>query len=659
MARKTRTPRQGSRSGTPRSGKARSADVTPGTPEETPSEETSATPATETPGAEPPKASDAEVPPAPEADASAAADSRAGAEKPADQDSSTAESAADAQPETAPSATRTEPTSSVETEMARDTGGAADDQAGSAQDAPDPASVSDATEPAPKPDAGEGAPEAMPEVTTGDETSDRTGTAPEAGDTASAESRSDGAASGAGTPDASADTPDAAEDAPPKTPEAETSGPEASAADAAKPDSAEERGTAAAAAAVPAAAGMAAAGMATAGAASTAATSSGNGRSGAGDTPAAPPPSRSALPLFLGGVVAAGLGLGVGWYAAEEGWIGAAPEVDLSTQDARIDSLSGEIEALEARLAEVAEQADAPRATPDDLAQVESGVQDSLDSGFAELSARIDTETEGLAEARAEAQEIGQAMGSLLQRLERAEAELTDLDGIDTVIADQGASLNESISALSVRVASIQGTQDELRAEIAEVRDIAEQRIEDIQTAAAEAAAEADRRAALAEARAALDTIAAALQSGAPFAPALARVETATDAIGQPLRDAADSGVPTVGTLQDDFGRAARAGLSASLQRMESESTTDRLTNFLRSQVGQRSLQPREGDDPDAVMSRATQAVNDGDIAAALDELEALPAAGQEAMSGWLDAARARMDALNAYDALAADMTAE
>ncbi|MCC5984805.1 MAG: hypothetical protein JJU42_10605 [Rhodobacteraceae bacterium] len=496
---------------------------------------------------------------------------------------------------------------------------------GTAPDAAGSAADTDTAAATPAPDAGGAASEGAPEP--------GSDAAPEAGDAP---------ATSAGTDKGRSDTSDTTEPSPPD------------AADSESPTS-EARGAAAAAAAVPAAAGMAAAGMAAAGAATPSGTERASG-SGAAARAAAPPQRRSAVPLFLGGVVAAGLGLGAGWYAAEEGWIGTAPEVDLSAQDARIAALSGEVEALGSRLAELAE---GPRVTPDDLAQVESGVQASLDSGFAELTAQIEAETQGLAEARAEAQEIAQAMGSLLQRLERAEAVLADLDGIDAALAEQGSALDEALSALSVRVASIQGAQDGLREEIGAVRAIAEERIEDIQAAAAAAAAEADRRAALAEARAALDTIAAALQSGAPFAPALARVETATDVIGQPLRDAADSGVATVGTLQEDFGPAARAGLSAALQGVESDSAYDRLGSFLRSQIGARSLQPREGDDPDAVMSRATQAVNDGDIAAALDELDALPSAGQAAMSGWMNAARARMDALSAFDALAADMTAE
>lgn len=610
MARKTRTPRQGSTRGAPQSGQAPNEDMKP-TEHET---DTSTGTETETGTAKPPEDVTGR------ATVDAAGQDTGGAKE------GEADTPADAAPPGAGGAAAAEARSD---ETAQ---GAAD-------------SATDATAATPEPDPGAPALQAGSEPATD---------AKAETDEASAEVAK---ASSADSGTVSSDTA-----VPETTTAADSHGPDAETRTGDRPDddtlTAEERGAAAAAAAVPAAAGMAAAGMAAAGAATSSATERPSGSGAAARAPAAPPPPprRSAVPLFLGGVAAAGLGLGAGWYAAEQGWIGGTPELDLSAQDARIAALSGDVDALQSRLADLAE---APRITPDDLAQVQSDVQETLDSGFADMAARIETETQGLAEARAEAEEIAQAMGSLLQRLERAEAALAELDGIDAALADQGSALDEALSALSVRVASIQGAQDGLREEIAAVRAIAEERIEDIQTAAAEAAAEADRRAALAEARAALDTIAAALQSGAPFAPALARVETATDAIGQPLRDAADSGVATLGALQEDFGPAARAGLGAALQGMEGDSAYDRLGSFLRSQIGARSLQPREGDDPDAVMSRATQAVNDGDIAAALDELDALPPAGQAAMSGWLNAARARMDALSAFDALAADMTDE
>jgi hypothetical protein len=62
---------------------------------------------------------------------------------------------------------------------------------------------------------------------------------------------------------------------------------------------------------------------------------------------------------------------------------------------------------------------------------------------------------------------------------------------------------------------------------------------------------------------------------------------------------------------------------------------------------------PREGSDPDAVLSRAQAAVRAGDLGAALTEMESLPEAARTAMQDWLDAASARKAAQDAADELA------
>jgi hypothetical protein len=55
-----------------------------------------------------------------------------------------------------------------------------------------------------------------------------------------------------------------------------------------------------------------------------------------------------------------------------------------------------------------------------------------------------------------------------------------------------------------------------------------------------------------------------------------------------------------------------------------------------------RSLTPRAGDSPDAILSRAEAAVGAGDLAGAIAELNTLPPAAQAAMADWIKAATAR-----------------
>ena len=104
-------------------------------------------------------------------------------------------------------------------------------------------------------------------------------------------------------------------------------------------------------------------------------------------------------------------------------------------------------------------------------------------------------------------------------------------------------------------------------------------------------------------------------------------------------------------------GEAARAGLSDSLKATMGDSAGERFTAFLRAQVGARSLEAREGDDPDAVLSRAEAALRAGQIETVLAELASLPAEGQAAMKPWIDQAAARQTALDAISALSSALT--
>jgi len=80
--------------------------------------------------------------------------------------------------------------------------------------------------------------------------------------------------------------------------------------------------------------------------------------------------------------------------------------------------------------------------------------------------------------------------------------------------------------------------------------------------------------------------------------------------------------------------------------------------NFLRSQTGARSLAPRDGDDTDAVLSRAEAALRQGDLATTLTELDALTGDPAAAMAAWRAQAETRMAALAALTVLQDQFTA-
>jgi hypothetical protein len=59
-------------------------------------------------------------------------------------------------------------------------------------------------------------------------------------------------------------------------------------------------------------------------------------------------------------------------------------------------------------------------------------------------------------------------------------------------------------------------------------------------------------------------------------------------------------------------------------------------------------LTPREGTDPDAILSRADAAVAEGRITDAIAEAAALPAEGQAALAAWLEQANLYLTAQQA-----------
>jgi len=120
------------------------------------------------------------------------------------------------------------------------------------------------------------------------------------------------------------------------------------------------------------------------------------------------------------------------------------------------------------------------------------------------------------------------------------------------------------------------------------------------------------------------------------------------------LTDNATAGLPSLQALQASFPDSARTALEAALRANMGESWSERVGNFLRTQVGVRSLTPRDGPDPDAILSRAEAALSAGDVAQALAEIATLPTPAQDALSTWRTQAQLRLDAQAALAALLA-----
>ena len=331
--------------------------------------------------------------------------------------------------------------------------------------------------------------------------------------------------------------------------------------------------------------------------------------------PAAPvvTPARNnpVMPMVVGGVIAAVIG-----FAAAQvvpiGWRSA----DTSTIQAQLDGQTAELASVKAALAK-ASQPDA--ALTDRLTAVEAALGAMTPApDLAPLISRLDALEQTVTGLQARPASMGQIDPSALNALQAQIDALKSGGIVATATAEVSAALDAKLAEAEARVGAIK--------------------------------ADADTLAAATLKRAALHQIVAALDSGAPYASAIADLGDTT--LSPVLVDHAASGLPTLQSLRQGFPDAARSALDAALKATMGTSWTDRATAFLLGQTGARSLTPREGSDPDAVLSRAEAALAAGDLSAALSEITSLPSEGQSAMADWLAQAQLRQAAAVEVQAL-------
>lgn len=357
--------------------------------------------------------------------------------------------------------------------------------------------------------------------------------------------------------------------------------------------------------------------------------------------PPAPPPARSGgggsfVGMVLGGVLAAGAGFGLA-QIVPQGW----PFAPSGQSDSRLTQQAAEIEALKASVAELA-----ARPAPDVDAAL-SALKQEVEARFAALPAPPDP----AAAIDALSGKVEADLGALQARLDAVEKASTGTDGGASALAV--AAFERDLAALRSRIDELAGGGSaaagqieqavaSARAELAAAVDQARQ----LEAQAADVARDARRDAALGR-------LSAALETGGPYASAVTELTEAGIEVPASLADHAETGVPTLVDLQRDFTPAARRALDAALRADVGEGWGERLGTFLRTQTGARSLQPRAGDDPDAILSRADAALQAGDVALAFSELEALPEAARTALSDWMAEAQTREAAVAALASVA------
>ena len=277
---------------------------------------------------------------------------------------------------------------------------------------------------------------------------------------------------------------------------------------------------------------------------------------------------------------------------------------------------------------------------------------------------------DALKEMEARRAELSAQVGKLVTRVDSLEASLDSVRKMiqATNLPQEAADARRSLEELSQRLARLEGSgevsglKDEIQALDSEnqrlsnsVADL-DARLEDMaktQSARAQAAVVQVRASIVAAGK-----LREALRSSAPFVQPLAEFREAAagdaglTAIADDLAPYADSGIPVLATVREEFDAAARR-IAQAVRQVEGEGWLAGVANRLSALVSVRRTQfAAEDDSPDAALARADVAVETGDLPAAVAALEKLTGAPRQAADDWIHRAKARIVAEQAMAAL-------
>jgi predicted nucleic acid-binding Zn-ribbon protein len=303
-------------------------------------------------------------------------------------------------------------------------------------------------------------------------------------------------------------------------------------------------------------------------------------------------------------------------------------------------SLGARVASLEKQLATI-ETGAAGAVAPERVATLENDVADlgatlarlresmpsagaAGDQAVTDLASRVDALERRLGQAQgagAEIEGLAGRLGAIEQQIAAGQQEATGL-------TENVASLSSRVEALSARADALAEGLDQLKQQIASTDDRRTQ------------------GATLARAVAQLD---AAIEQGQPFGDLLdgLRGQADPDVVQavEALQPAAAAGVPSLAALRSSFDAVANPIVHAA-QVPEGDGLLEQAAGNLMSLVTVRPVGADvKGDSAAARVARAEAALDGGDLAAAVAELEALDGAAADAAAPWLAKARPRLAA--------------
>ena len=298
-----------------------------------------------------------------------------------------------------------------------------------------------------------------------------------------------------------------------------------------------------------------------------------------------------------------------------------------------LGTLDGRIKTLEERKVE----------TPPDL------------SGLTDRVTRLEDTLKSLAQAAKDGGSVSDAaaldgkIGDIEQKLQ---------EKIDSALQAQQASSTKGLETLQGEVAALKAKLGALAeanlagdsSDLAPQLTTLDQRIAKLEAALPDLSTAIDRSAASAKSGAAAIAFAnlrAAVAAGRPYAAELAVLRSLMPDLGDlgALPSHAETGIPTVAELASNLQKIA-AGSAAPTSAPAEASFLDSMIASAKSAVSIRRVgADTTGSEPSAVLARAEAALEQGNLATAIKEIEAMPAPARDAFAGWLDDARARASA--------------
>lgn len=376
------------------------------------------------------------------------------------------------------------------------------------------------------------------------------------------------------------------------------------------------------------------------------------------DAPAAvappPAPEPSWRPAAIGGVVGAVAALIIGpmFNAVLPSGMAMAPESSVAQRfaDTRA-AITDQASALDGRVAEAASAVEALSA---DLAAAIGRLEaaDAERTAFAETLTSVEGQLEAMNDATVR-REAGRA-----DAMDTLRSQVSTLAAAIAATPTPGEAGGEPASApVATRLALLEGAVRRLEARVNGLSsealptpdltriDMIEAEVRALKARPVGAAGDA-----------ALGLAVAGLsQAVAGTAPYETELETLERVMGREaplaLADPAATGLPSALSLASSFERASVLALEALAKDRaagQSESWTDTIANSFSALVVVRPTEELEGDGPDAVISRVQARLDEGDIRAAMIELEQLPQVGLDALGPWLEDATRRADAESA-----------